>query len=206
MARIVYREAQLTTAAWMGDFGSRDHLIPGGARIDPAQWASISHTITVTEPVSIGHTQLTVASLTTGIPQGTILTFGAQPVTTSAPAVIGATTVAIAAAAGTIADNATATLVLPASAPLSIPSGTAIGRTLAEQATNTPFGVAAAADDEIFLIVNDVYDARTNPDVELYRPNSIVKENFLPQVINGSMIAGVLTKLRAAYICTRGVA
>lgn len=206
MARIVYREAQLTAAAWMGDFGNREHLIPGGARLDPAQWASISHTITVTEPVSIGHTALTVAPLTTGIPQNTILTFGAQPVTTSAPAMIGATTVQIAAAAGVIADNATATLVLPSSSPLTIVSGTAVGRTLAEQASNTPFGPAAAADDEIYLIVNDVYDARVNPDIELYRPNSIVKENFLPQVLNGSMIAGVLTKLRAAYIVVRGVA
>ena len=206
MARIVHREATLTTAAWMGDFGSRDHLIPGGARVDPAQWASISHTITVTEPVAIDDISITVAPTTTTIPQGTTLTFGAVPLVTAEPAPAGATSINIMAATATVADNATATFVLPAGEPLTILSGTAIGRTIAERDANTPFGPAAAADDEIFLIVNDIYDARVNPDAELYRQNSIVKENFLPQVIDGTMIAGVLTKLRAAYICVRGVA
>ena len=38
MARIVEQTNQLTAAAWAGDFLDRDHMIPGGAKLDPAQF------------------------------------------------------------------------------------------------------------------------------------------------------------------------
>ena len=43
-----------------------------------------------------------------------------------------------------------------------------------------------------------------NTNVELYRPNSIVKETFLPGW--AGIASGVKTKIRAAYVCTVGAA
>jgi hypothetical protein len=84
----------------------------------------------------------------------------------------------------------------------SVPSGTAIGRTIAERDAGTGFGPAAAADDEIYLVAFDITDAVRNPDVELYRHNSIVKENFLPGW--AGLASGVKTAIRARYTCTLG--
>jgi hypothetical protein len=83
-----------------------------------------------------------------------------------------------------------------------VPSGTALGRTLAERNAGTGFGPADAADDEIFLLALDVTDALVNNDCELYRPGRIVKENFLPGF--GGLAAGVITALRDLYVMTRG--
>ncbi len=83
-----------------------------------------------------------------------------------------------------------------------IPSGTALGRTLAERNAGTGFGPAAAADEEVFLLALDVSDALVNNDCELYRPGRIVKENFLPGF--GGLAAGVIAILRDLYVMTRG--
>ena len=48
----------------------------------------------------------------------------------------------------------------------------------------------------------EVPDADRNPEIELYRHGSVVKENFLPGY--ASMDADLLTALRAAYITTVG--
>ena len=85
-----------------------------------------------------------------------------------------------------------------------IPSGTLIGRTFTERAAGTTFGPAADADDEVFIVAFDVTDAASNTDVELYRPRSMVKENFLPNF--ATLSAGLLTKLRSTYVTTRGAA
>jgi hypothetical protein len=83
-----------------------------------------------------------------------------------------------------------------------LPSGTAVGRTIAERDASTPFGLADAADDEVYLTAFDVDDLLDINDIELVRPNTTIKENFLPDF--AGLAAGVQTKLRAAYICTRG--
>jgi len=84
-----------------------------------------------------------------------------------------------------------------------IPSGTLIGRTFAERLAGTAFGPAGDLDDEVFITAFDVFDALVNSDVDLYRPGSIVKENFLPQF--GSISAALTTKYRDLYVTTRGV-
>lgn len=84
-----------------------------------------------------------------------------------------------------------------------IPSGTVIGRTFAERAAGTPFGIAADADDEVFIVAFDVTDALKKNDVELYRPGFVVKENFLPDF--GTLSAAVKAKIRATYVSTIGV-
>lgn len=206
MARIVDNTNTLTPAAWMGDFGSRDHLIPGGARVDAAQWESVDYTITATEPAIVGAESITVAALPVAIPDDTVLDFlgAGELVRVTAAAAAGATSLVVEALDAAIEDNDTATFTVTDPSPVTVVSGTVIGRTIAERDAGTNFGPADAADDEIFIVVNDVYDASINPDVELYRPGSIVKENFLPGW--SGLAAGVQTDVRARYVCVRGVA
>lgn len=83
-----------------------------------------------------------------------------------------------------------------------IPSGTPIGRTIAERDAGDAFGPADAADDEVFLLAFDIPDAVLNDDAELYRPGSAVKENFLPGW--AGLAAGVKTVIRDLYVCYRG--
>lgn len=85
-----------------------------------------------------------------------------------------------------------------------VPSGVAVGRTIAERDANTAFGPAAAADDEIFLLAFATDALEINPDATLYRGGSVVKQNYLPEVLAATMISGVLTKLQAKYVCTIG--
>jgi hypothetical protein len=79
-----------------------------------------------------------------------------------------------------------------------------VGRTFAERAAGTAFGPYAANDDEVYLVVYDVLDVSVNNDVDLYRPGSVVKENFLPDFADWA--AADLAALRAAYVTTRGAA
>jgi hypothetical protein len=120
----------LASPPWAGDFGSRDHLVPGPFKVNAADFTADSE--------------------------------GRK----------------------------------------NIPSGTILGRTLAERDAGTGFGPAADTDDEIFVNYFEVTDAAENDDVELYRHGSQIKENFLPGW--GSVAAGVKTALRARYICTLG--
>ncbi|MBW4648920.1 MAG: hypothetical protein KME06_09480 [Kastovskya adunca ATA6-11-RM4] len=131
MARVNFSSPQLTPPAWAGDFLDRHSLIPGGARINPADFAADVE--------------------------------GRKP----------------------------------------IKSGTLLGRTFAERTAGTGFGVAAATDEEIYLLAFDVTDAVFCADCELYRHNSLVKENFLPDW--ATMATALKDKIRALYQTTTGV-
>jgi hypothetical protein len=288
MARIVDTTAnQLSSPVWAADFMGRDHLVPGGARIDPLQFNETGAVVVTVGAAgaAIGATSIPVDALPGAIPSGTILNFGSYaPVTVtvndadvnatettitvaalSGPIPAGAVlqfsgsgagfaklTAAAAAAATTLTvealpediDNAaTATFAggtkqarLTAAAAAAatsltvdelqfavvdnetatyagtiggknIPSGTLLGRTIAEREAGTAFGPWATSDDEVYLLAFDVTDALTNADCELYRngQTSIVKENFLPGWTT-LWTSNMKAALRAAYICTSGAA
>lgn len=120
----------LASPPWAGDFGSRDHLIPGPFKVNAADFT---------------------------------------------------------------ADSA---------GRKNIPSGTILGRTIAERDAGTGFGPAEDTDAEIFVNYFEVTDAAANDDVEMYRPGSQIKENFLPGWAGIDPDVKVL--LRARYICTLG--
>lgn len=120
----------LTSPPWAGDFGSRDHLVPGPFKVNAALFTA------------------------------------------------------------------------DADGRKNVPSGTILGRTLAERDAGTGFGPAGIADEEIFINYFEVTDAVELDDVEMYRPGSQVKENFLPGW--SGVAAGVKTLVRALYICTLG--
>lgn len=129
MARMIFEANQLTAPAWCGDYGDREHLMPGGGRLNPADFT---------------------------------------------------------------ADAQGRKLVL---------SGTLIGRTIAERDANAGFGPWTAGDEDVYLLWQDVTDAALNADADLYRPGSLVKENYLP----GTPTAPQLAVIRAKYHATRGV-
>lgn len=206
MARIVENTNQLTPAAWAGDYFSRDHMIPGGAKVVAASWQNVAYTVTADGAASAGATSITVDPLPVAIPANTILDFTGtgELVRVTAAAAAGATTLTVEALDAAVEDNDTATYTVTDAVPVTVPSGTIVGRTIAERDAGTAYGPADANDDEVYIVCFDVYDATVNADVELYRPGSIVKENFLPGWAD--VAAGVKTKVRAAYTCVRGVA
>ena len=206
MARIVDNSNQLTAAGWAGDFFNREHMVPGGARVDAAQWQNVTHTITAGAAALAGAEEITVVALTTALPSGTVLDFtgAGKFAKLTAAAAVGATALTVEALDTALDKDDEASYVVTDAAPVTLPSGTLIGRTYTERDAGTAYGPADAGDDEIYLVCFEVYDALTNPDVELYRHGSIVKENFLPGWAD--VAAGLKTAVRAAYTCVLGVA
>lgn len=189
---------------WAGDFRGREHLIPGGAKVDAYSFlAALAVTVAVAAAAAGAVSIVPDAPLTGVIPSGTRLNFGAGKfAVTTATVGIGATAIPVEPIP--LALDGTESATFTPQGAVGIPSGTVVGRTIAERDAKTPFGPADAADDEIFLVAFDVSDALRVNDIELYRPNSIVKENYLPEVLAGTLDAGVLAEVRARYICTTG--
>lgn len=207
MAKMTFTNwAENKRAAWMGDFGNREHLVPGGARIDPAQFvATDAVTVTTTAAAAAGATALAVAALAGPIPSGTLLRFAAGVYArTTAAAVAGATSLAVEALPAAVANGAIATYAGSGTKNVVVPSGTYVGRTIAERDAGIGFGPWAAGDDEAYLLAFDVSDAPSRPDCDLYRRGSIVKENFLPGYGTPALSAAALADIRSRYAATRG--
>jgi hypothetical protein len=181
---------------WAGDFGGREHVMPFPAKIDASQFTDgAGITVTLSAGASGSATSLTVTALTLPqtpvntligtsqglvlIPSGTVLDFGGQKFARlTADAKLGDTTLTVAALVTALSSGDSA--VYSKYGTEYIPSGTVVGRTYVERDANTAFGAAAVTDDEIYLSLFDVTDAKNNDDVELYRHGSLVKENYLP--------------------------
>lgn len=205
MAKVTVNANQLTGPAWAGDFMDREHLIAGGGQVDAAQFNDTDAVVvTTTALAAAAATSIAVTALTGPIPINTVLYFGevGELARLSAAAATGATTLTVDALPNAIESGDVATYPGVGTQLKTIVSGTPIGRTFAERAAGTNFGPAAAADDEVYLVAWDVTDADSSADVEIYRPGSIVKENLLPNF--ATIVAGVLTKIRTAYVTTRG--
>lgn len=194
----------LPPAAWVGDYLGREHLIPGGGRVDPAAFVD-SEAVVVTvgaAGAAIAATSIPVAALRGPIPAGTVLDFGTDEFArTTAAVAAGATAIPVAALGVALEAGDTATYSANPGRK-HIRSGTPVGRTYAERDASLPFGPAAGADDEVYLLAWDITDAARDADADFYRPNSIVKENFLPAAATAD--AAVLTKIRGLYRCVRG--
>lgn len=205
MARITHNTWDETTnPRWAGDYYERDSIMPGGFKLVAASFPNIGEvTVTMAAAAAVAATSLTVDALSGPIPAGTILDFtgAGEFALTTADAAEGATTIAVEALDAAIEDNDTA-VYAGTEARRYVQSGTLVGRTFVERAAGTGFGPWAASDDEVYLVLHDVYDAAEDNDVDLYRNGRVVKENYLPNFADLS--AGALTALRAAYATTRG--
>lgn len=207
MAGITYPTyTNQTFPAWAGAFFEPEHLLPGGARLDPAQFnAADAVAVTVgAGGAAAGATAVPVAALPGPIPAGTTLFFGGTKYARlTAAAAAGAVSLAVSALPTALVAGDAATY--PGAGRKSIASGTVLGRTYAERDAGTPFGPAADADDEVYLVAFAIDDAAKNADVDFVRPGEfVVKENLLPQA--GALSAALMAKLRANYVCVRGKA
>ncbi len=194
-----------TNPVWCQDFLSRDHLIPGGSKVLATAFNAPDAVVVDVGAAGAIATATSVPvlpALSGPIPNGTVLDFGTNKFARlTAAAAAGATTLTVAALPTALVDADIATY--PGVSKKSLASGTAIGRTYAERDTNTPYGPADAADDEVYLAAFEVSDLNRINDVELVRYNAVIKENFLPGFT--ALAAGVKTKIRANYRCIVGV-
>jgi hypothetical protein len=204
MARITTTDNTLTAPRWAGDWLDREHMLPGGAKLLASAFArEDAVVVTLDGSADVGATSLTVDALSGAIPSGTLLHFGSgEFARLTAAAAADDTDLTVEAIPVALEDGDSATYAGTES--YAVRSGTLVGRTFAERAAGTAFGPHAENDDEVYLVVYDVLDVSVNNDVELYRPGSIVKENFLPNFADWS--AADLAALRATYTTTRGAA
>lgn len=199
MAKIEFNDyGNASTAAFLGDFGSREHILAGGAQLDADAVYSgeDAYTIQINDAAATqGDTTITVDALPVALPDNAELTFGSVTVRLNGAKAAGQTSLTVDALGGDIADDATA---IYDASPTSnvVVSGTIVGRTIAERNAGDPFGPAADADDEVFITVADV-DLDKTTDVDLVRHGSLIKTNFLPAYAAAS--STVKTKLEAAY-------
>lgn len=204
MASITDTPNELANPVWAGDFMSRDHLIPGGARLDPTQfYAEDSVAVQVNDAdVNAGETSFGVDALPGPIPAGGIIRFGAgaQFAELSAAAAAGATTLTVRALSADIADDATGRYFGDGTYKKSVPSGTYVGRTIAERDNGDGYGPAADSDDEKFLVAFDIQDVDRNPDCDLYRHGGVVYEDKLP--VFSALSSTNKADMRADYACT----
>lgn len=204
MAQVTINTNQISSPTWAGDFFSRDHLVPGGVNVDPALFNAVDAVVVTADGAASGSaTSITIQALSGPIPVGTLLHFGTGKFAKLTVAAAAAATVLTVEAIPTaIADTNEATY--PGVGDKVLLSGAAIGRTFAERVAGTDFGPAGDSDDEIYLVAFENADIDRNPAVELYRYNSVVKENFLPDF--ATLSAAVLAAIRANYTTTTGAA
>ncbi len=203
MAQVTINANQITSPVWAGDFLNREHLVPGGARLDAAQFPATDAVIVTVGAAGalVDDTAVPVAALAGPIPSGTVLDFGDKKLAVlTAAAAAGATILTVRAIPTALVSGDVATYA--GVGRVVVQSGTAVGRTFAERAAGTDFGPAVDTDDEVFLVAFEVPDANRNPEIELYRHGGIVKENFLPDYAD--MDADLLTILRDVYTTTVG--
>lgn len=192
-----------TPPVWMGDFSGREHILPFPAKLDSAQFNAVDAVrATVTAAAAVDATTIAVSALSGAIPNGTVLDFGGKKFARlTASAAQNATTLTVAPLATALAANDAA--IYAGTGKKSLPSGVLVGRTFAEQAAGAPFGPADVAnDEEIYLTARESADLTVDNDTEMYRPNSVVKENYLPGW--ATQVSAYKAKVRALYRCIGG--
>lgn len=182
MARVTHKTwGETHQPRWAGDYHDRNSIIPGGAKVVAAQFPIVNQVVvTVTTIADAAATAIAVSALSGPIPSGTLMSFSTgEFAKLTANAAAGATSLTVEAlvAALEVADTFTYT---GGETRRYIPAGTLIGRTYAEQTSGTAFGPWTTGDDQVYLVLHDIWDATEDNDVDLYRNDHVVKENFLP--------------------------
>jgi hypothetical protein len=189
---------------WLGEAPNYKTLMPHGAMADPTAFDPVDKVTLTTSGSTAASSK--VINLTgkinnsVGIPSGTVLTFGAVNVTTSAWVSPEAASIPVFPTSAIIAD-ATA-YNYPGYGARPIRSGTVVGRTYAERDTGVPFGLAVDADDEIYFVAFDVPDVLKSTEIVLVRYQVRIKENRVPGW--AALSATIKTKLRTLYQMYRG--
>jgi hypothetical protein len=202
MAQITYNDyGQAASKAFMGDFENRDHILPGGGQLSADGWTAEGEVLVKLSAAAVATaTSLAVDALSGAIPDNTLLDFGGQQARVNGAVAAGATSITVDALAANIADNAEATYD-PAPTQDVLPAGTLVGRTNAEKLAGDDYGPAADADDEVYIITDEV-DMSGDRGCNLLRHGSVVKYNFLPSWEGAS--SALKTKLHTLYTLIEG--
>lgn len=201
----------MSSPRWIAEPTTRPSYARFPAKLEAAQFTdkdAISVVVGVggaaQNATTVPITAITFPTGVTKIPSGTWLNFGGAKVARLTADYTGGTSITVAAIPTALVANDTATY-LPYGTRVAIESGTLVGRTRAERATNTGFGPWASGDEEVFLLMFDVSDATRNNDATLLQNLVTVKENYLPKWATLSLNAQWLAALRAAYRTIVGV-
>lgn len=191
---------------WAAEAIGPHNLIPGGARLDASQFAySDAETITLAAGAVTAGSNKTLtltAALGHEIPATYTLNFGSgEYFTLSTKAEKGATSL-VGTLAADVEGGESATFGGVSGIKI-VKAGTLVGRTYTERDAGTGFGVAAASDDEIYLLAFDTTDAMVNPECELLRHTTLVRDHLLPDW--SSLSSDLKTAVRSRYQCVRGV-
>lgn len=199
-----FSPVESTPPVWMGDYWSRETVMPVPVKLDAAQFNAIDAVKVVVGAAGAlaNATTVPVDALAGAIPDGTVLDFGGKKFARlSAPAAAGAVSLTVDALATALVDDDTATY--KGMGKKSLPSGTLIGRTFAERDAGSDWGPAnVATDDEIYLTTRDLSDLTKDATTEIYRHNKVVKENYLPGW--SGLDSTVKAKIRSLYACIGG--
>jgi hypothetical protein len=199
VGQVIY-SPERTPPAWAGDGLTPKSILPGGIKLEAAQFTSAE--LTVAANAAVDATTITLsAPLTRDLNPGVIVDFGGKKFARlTAPAPVGATSLTVAAIPTALVAGDVGNF----SGRKPIPSGTLVGRTYAERDSNVGFGPAVvASDEEMYLLAFDVPDAIENPYGAAYRHECIVYEKYLPGW--ATMAAPVRTAIRNLYQCMEGV-
>jgi len=213
MPGVTYQPNTIAAPEWAGDFGGREHIMAIPAKIDPTLFTDglgiplvVGSAGALANATTIPLTAA-ISGLQSPINVGSTLSFGAAGskkfAKLTATAKNGDTSLTVEALPTALVSTDTA--VWSKFGRKTIKSGTLIGRTYAERDAGASFGPAVYNDDEFYILMFDRIDAFNDNDIELYRPTSQVKENFLPEWTTISVNAQLLAKLRSTYQCYQGV-
>lgn len=198
---------------WLGQQYTADLLIPGGAQVTAALFPALD-AVRVTSPAGAAANATSIpvsavllnadgSSLAVGqvaIPAGALVDFGGTKIAvTTAPVIRGATSIAVRALPTAIAANDVGTYL--GVMKRTVPSGTLVGRTIAERDAGGRFEPWTAGDEEVFLTFWDA-DLSMVEEVALLRPDAIVKENYIPGF--SAMSAPMKAAIRDRYQCIVG--
>ena len=180
-ARIVQdRWGQNWSPAFVADFLTREHVLPGGAHLNAQAFPRVDNVaVDTTAAAQAGDTTLSVEALPAPLAAGTGMVAGSVVVRLNQAAPAGATTLHVDPLGAPVALGAS--VLYRGHGRIQVLAGTLVGRTAAQAAARE--GLAPAdveAHDELFLTVHDVRDAEANADVALVRPGTLLRENMLP--------------------------
>lgn len=213
MAGMTSSYARIGTPNWLGEQYSADILIPGGAQVTASLFPALD-AIRVVSPAGAAASAVSIpiAALTLGadgsplavgqvaIPAGALIDFGgAKLAVTTAPVIRGAVAIAVRALPTAIAANDIGNY--NGVGRRTVPSGTLVGRTLAERDAGGRYEPWTAGDDDFFLTLWDA-DLSMGEEIALLRPNTIIKENYIPGF--AAMSAPMKAAIRGRYQCIVG--
>lgn len=202
---MTWSSSTLQQPEWSAECLPAENLLNAGTQLDLAQFSyADAQTLTLAAGAITSGSNKTLTlttALTDDLPAGTILNFGSgKYATLTTKGAKGATTIAGVTLAANIAGGET-TAYKGVSGHVVVPSGTLVGRTYTERDAGTGFGVAAVADDEIYIVAFQVERGEIDAGVTLVRHQTLIYEDKLPGW--AGFDTDTKAKVRSLYQCIK---